>query len=318
MIDIISIIPGKKRKTASGWITFNGICCVHLGHRPDKRGRAGLKIDNQNSWAYACFNCHFKSGFILGKSLTKNTRLMLSWCGLSEIDIEKINFESFSAKDRLNLTSVKKEIQINFETRTLPENSVTLNKNNPAHSIHVDYLSTRGLTSDSYEYYVDDSSDRAGIIIPYFYENKIVGHTIRFYDSRKPKYISDQQTGYVFNIDNQQKNWSTCILVEGQFDAISINGCAYLGSNISDKQAAIISKLHRNIIVVPDRDRSGMEICNRALELGYKVSIPDWNNTIKDVNDAVKFYGKFPTLISILQSATNSRIKIEMARKKYK
>jgi hypothetical protein len=50
--------------------------------------------------------------------------------------------------------------------------------------------------------------------------------------------------------------------------------------------------------------------------LGYQVSLPNWEADIKDVNDAVVRYGKLPTLMSILQSATNSKIKIEMNRKK--
>ena len=36
---------------------------------------------------------------------------------------------------------------------------------------------------------------------------------------------------------------------------------------------------------------------------------------VKDVNDAVIRYGKVPTLLSILQCATNSKIKVEMRRK---
>ena len=63
-------------------------------------------------------------------------------------------------------------------------------------------------------------------------------------------------------------------------------------------------------------DKSGLEACDRALELGYSVSIPHWDDDIKDTNDAVKRYGKVPTLLSILQSATTSRVKIEIQRKK--
>jgi hypothetical protein len=37
---------------------------------------------------------------------------------------------------------------------------------------------------------------------------------------------------------------------------------------------------------------------------------------IKDVNDAVVRYGKLATLLSILQNATMSKIKIEIQRKK--
>jgi DNA primase len=141
-------------------------------------------------------------------------------------------------------------------------------------------------------------------------------------DGRRPKYLSEQQRGYIFNIDAQQHDsppgWQVCVLVEGQFDAISIGGCAYMGSNISDEQAMLLKTLQRRIIVVPDQDSSGMQICDSAMNLGYQVSIPDWSSDIKDVNDAVKKYGKFPTLLSILQNATSSKITVEMKRKKFK
>jgi hypothetical protein len=85
---------------------------------------------------------------------------------------------------------------------------------------------------------------------------------------------------------------------------------------ISNDQAQLLSTLNKQIIVVPDRDKTGLKMCDRALELGYQVSLPEWDTDIKDVNDAVVKYGKLPTLLSILHSATNSKIKIEMQRKK--
>jgi DNA primase len=77
----------------------------------------------------------------------------------------------------------------------------------------------------------------------------------------------------------------------------------------------MLGQLNRPIIVVPDRDRTGLKITDRALELGYQVSLPNWEADIKDVNDAVVRYGKLPTLLSILQSATTSKIKIELRKK---
>jgi hypothetical protein len=57
------------------------------------------------------------------------------------------------------------------------------------------------------------------------------------------------------------------------------------------------------------------------MELGYQISLPEWglNNEgkpIKDVNEAVVKYGKLPVLLSIIQSATMSKIKIEMSTRK--
>lgn len=319
MLDILSVIPGKKKHTPSGWYSFNAPCCIHRGHGSDRRGRGGIIFDDQQNWSFNCFNCHFKAGFQLGKQLTKHTRLLLNWCGLDEDEINRISFESFSQRDMMELRQKKlKALVINFPVKQLEDTCVRIDERESDHAPYIQYLNNRGLSLSSYPYYVNEASTRPGIIIPYFYNGDIVGNTCRFLDDRKPKYLSDQPSSYVFNIDAQQSNWTSCILVEGQFDAISIGGCAYMGSNISDEQAQLINRLHRTIIVVPDRDKSGLEICDRALALGYKVSIPDWHKDVKDVNDAVKRYGKVVTLLSIFEHATSSKIKIEMTRKKFK
>ena len=114
----------------------------------------------------------------------------------------------------------------------------------------------------------------------------------------------------------QKPEWQVCIVTEGIFDALSIDGIAIMHDDISNEQAQLISSLNKQIIVVPDRDKAGLKICDRALELGYSVSLPNWESDVKDVNDAVVRYGKLPTLLSILQSARMSKIKIEKQRKK--
>jgi DNA primase len=103
---------------------------------------------------------------------------------------------------------------------------------------------------------------------------------------------------------------------EGIFDALALNGCALTHETISDEQAEILRRLNRRIIVVPDMDKTGLGIIDRALELGFQVSLPDWGPGIKDASDAVLKYGRLATLLSILENATNSKIKLEMMRKK--
>jgi hypothetical protein len=63
-----------------------------------------------------------------------------------------------------------------------------------------------------------------------------VGYTARAINDAKPKYISEQQPGYVFNLDRQHNNREFVIVCEGPFDAISIDGCALLGAEIKDSQ----------------------------------------------------------------------------------
>jgi DNA primase len=86
-------------------------------------------------------------------------------------------------------------------------------------------------------------------------------------------------------------------------------------NTISDAQARLIRSLGRDITVVPDQDRAGVDLIDRAVELGWAVSIPDWPAGCKDVNDAVIKLGCLGTLLTIMQSRETSKIKIEMRKK---
>jgi DNA primase len=103
-------------------------------------------------------------------------------------------------------------------------------------------------------------------------------------------------------------------VTEGIFDALSIGGVAVMHNDISDVQARVIRNLGKEITVVPDQDRTGLDLIDRATELGWAVSIPDWGDC-KDVNDAVIKYGRLATLITIMQARETSRIKIELRKR---
>lgn len=77
----------------------------------------------------------------------------------------------------------------------------------------------------------------------------------------------------------------------------------------------MIRSLGREIVVVPDQDKAGMKLVDRAVELGWAVSMPDWPADVKDVNDAVIRLGKLGALITIMQAKETSRIKIELRKK---
>lgn len=318
MFDILSIIPNKKKLTQSGWYSFNAICCDKRGHKTDKRQRGGIKFDGTN-WTYNCFNCSFSCHYELGRSITNRTRELLKWCGIDEVQIQRWNIESLQNKDLLDFTKkFKKEKPLDFKIKKLPD-SEPLDETNQDHKRYIDYLIQRKIDFKKRQFYVapfDEGRNANRIIIPYYYNGEIVGHTSRFLDDRTPKYINDQQPGYVFGYDDQNSDWQIVLLMEGIFDALSIDGLALTHNTINDDQVRFIRQLNKEVIFVPDRDKTGLDTCERALEVGYKVSLPNWDSDIKDVNDAVIKYGKLATLLSIIQSATTSKIKIEMMRKR--
>lgn len=311
MIDVLSYLPGKRKSTSSGWISFNAPCCVHNGESADRRQRGGIKATDQG-WSYHCFNCGFTASFVLGRNLSFKARKLLGWLNVDRNEIERINLESLRHRNIEGILNERQQVSqklqgIEFEDRDLPADTQPLN------DTAIQYLSDRGIHADYPFLY--KTMPRPGIVIPFTHDNQVVGHTTRFLDDRTPKYIQDIQHGYVFGTDLQRDSWQHILVMEGVFDALSIGGLAVLHAEINDAQVRLIRSLDREVTVVPDQDEAGMRLVDRALELGWAVSIPNWPTNVKDVNDAVRCYGRVATLLSIFEARNTSRIKIEMARR---
>ena len=301
----------KIKKTAAGWLSGNAVCCTHRGDTQDKRGRGGLKMSD-NGWSYSCFNCGYTASFVLGRNLTFKARRLLEWLNVPQEEIERINLESLKHKSIEGLLGERQQLvnqlqNITFEDRDLPADTQPLN------DTAREYLRKRCVPLDYPFLY--KTMPRPGIVIPFTHDNQVVGHTTRFLDDRTPRYIQDIQPGYVFGTDLQKANWQIAIVVEGVFDALSINGLAVLHAEINDAQVRLIRSLGREVVVVPDQDEAGMKLVDRAVELGWAVSIPDWPTGVKDVNDAVIRWGRLATLISIMEAKETSKIKIELRKK---
>lgn len=319
MLDILGYLPAKRKATPSGWISFNAVCCQHNGSTADKRSRGGLKPTEQG-WSYHCFNCNYTASFILGRSLSFKARRLLGWLGVPDAEIDALNLESLRHRsihgiidDRQRMFNVLAGIE--FEEQDLPSFSELLTEED----FRRDYLRQR-CVPDDYPVMIQDHPEkpwrhRPSVIIPFTHDDRIVGHTQRFLDDRKPKYISNSQPGYVFGTDLQHPDWTHAIVVEGIFDALSISGLAVMHSTISDEQARLIRSLGKEITVVPDQDLPGMELVDRAVELGWAVSMPPWPDDVKDVNDSVMRYGRLATLLTIFENRETSKIKIELRKK---
>jgi len=321
VIDLLAYLPSKRKQTASGWISVNAPCCVHNGESADRRQRGGLKISEQG-WSWHCFNCQFTASFVQGRNLTFKARKLLTWLNVPQEEIERINLESLRHRSIQGILDDRQRTAqavqgIEFEDRDLPEEFALIDD---SFTDHWQYLRDRCVPEDYPAGMIHGKTDdkftrRQGVIIPFTYDGRIVGHTRRFFDDHNPRYIHDMQPGFVFGTDLQRPDWQHAIVVEGVFDALSIGGLAVLHADVNDAQARLIRSLHREITVVPDQDEAGMRLVDRAIELGWAVSMPDWPDGVKDANDAVKQWGRLVTLIHIFQARETSRIKIELRKK---
>jgi hypothetical protein len=182
-----------------------------------------------------------------------------------------------------------------------------------------DYLQTRQVPKD-YPIMTAIKTDgihwiRPHVVVPFTWNNTVVGWTARFLDNKVPKYINHMQPGYVFGTDLQKTEWEHVFVMEGVFCALSISGLAVMHNTISDTQARLIRSLGKQITVIPDQDKAGLELIDRAVELGWAVSIPEWPEGCKDVNDAVIVLGRLGALLTIMSARETSRIKIELRKK---
>jgi hypothetical protein len=327
IVDVIySYLPAKRRQTPSGWAKFNAVCCVHNNNTPDTRQRAGI-IRNGDGCSYHCFNCGFKSSYVLGRHLPRKMRQLLGWLGVPDDIINKLALEALKIEtDQKVAEAVSLPV---FEDKPLPEDSRSFKEWSTFLSMSDDsYITPEGLTQAveyidqrkvgmfSYPFYWSkELADR--VIIPFFYEGRTVGYTARKLTDGKPKYLSEQTPGYVFNLDSQNNENKYVIVVEGPMDALSIGGVAVLGADIMDKQAMLINRLDKKVIVLPDRDPDGKRTAERALALGWGVSMPDWPLDVKDANDALRKFGRLYTIYSIINSAEFNDLKIQLRMKKW-
>jgi len=319
---LLSLLPAKRKSTPSGWVSFNAVCCHHNGENLDTRSRGGILTNPQGGWQYHCFNCNFKAGWTPGKLLSANTKKLFQWLGLSQTEIGKLGLVALRLKDDQPLS--KKELSFDLEEKSLPDRTQSIEQwlmegCSESDLVEViDYvLNQRMMKWEWYDWHWSAALGyRDRVIIPFYHQGKIVGYTARKIRDGKPKYLTDSQPGYVFNLDKQPLEREYIIAVEGQFDAIAIDGVAFMHNEPNDVQCARIVAQNKEVIVVPDKDRPRAKLLNAAIENGWSVSLPPWEDDIKDVADAVKRYGRLYTLTTILHNRISGELKLNLLKKK--
>jgi hypothetical protein len=319
---ILALLPSKRKATPSGWTSFDAVCCQHNGNSRDTRKRGGILTNADGGFQYHCFNCNFKAGWTPGKLLSKNTKTLFKWMGLSDTDLGKLNLVALKIKD--DQPVLKKALNFELTEKSLPDDCLSINdwikegcQDEDLLNV-VEYLTNeRQIGWDWYNWHWSAAPGfRDRVIIPFYHEGKIVGYTGRKIKDGKPKYLTDAQPGYVFNLDRQTHERKYVIVTEGQFDAIAIDGCAISHNSPNEAQCMRLNALGREVIIVPDRDKPGAVMLKSAIENNWTVSLPPWGDEVKDVADAVKKYGRLYVLATILHYRVSGEIKINLLKKK--
>ena len=292
-------------------------------------------MSEDSTIGYNCYNCGFKTRFD-GIELSKNFEMLLHWLNVPYEDVRKIKLELLHNK--LQGTSPNKPEDIasfyrRFNEIPLPPNAVTMesvaDSEDPSEEYLgvLAYLTSRGsAVAEHHGYYWSPSSRHDmyhRVIIPFYHRDKVVGWTAR-YAGDPPKgtpryYNSELQPGYLFNNHVMDKpNRKYVLLLEGPFDAIAVDGVGVLGSELSQEQLQWLKGCDKEIVVVPDRQRRNQGLIDVALQHGWSVSFPQWEDKIKDAAQASSRYGRLYTLRSILDNRTDRPLQIGIKRQMFK
>ena len=324
----------KIKTTPSGWISGNAPCCVHQGERADTKGRGGMMVTQEGGVTYHCFNCHYTTGWRPGRGLGLKFRALLKWMNVPESELNLLRFETLKYVQDTK-TASKTQDEITFEARTLPTEAKSFSELTTWYTLAqsdegelplpqdlnevIVYADSRGINLAKYNFYWTPQTELSlnrRLIVPFYYKKVLQGYTARAIDAdAKPKYLSNHPSHFVFNLDEQTADKKFVIVTEGPFDAMSIDGVALLGSELHDKQIDLIRRLDRRVIVVPDADKAGRKLIGKCLEQGWEISFPVWQETCKDVNEAVLKYGKLFTLKTILDGSLKSKLRVELKLK---
>lgn len=349
---LTSLLLGKTRTTPSGWLSINCPACVHNGEpKPDTRHRGGIKLAADGAVSFNCLRCHYKTHWRPGIIVNRKMQNFLHYLGMNFDEIQKLTFEVWRENQLSNIQQKTHSPEILFFNRSfteieLPENSQKIMTLLEKGFDDVDFLETvnylinqRGsIIAKSYEYYWSPQKENIinrSIIVPFYYENKIVGWSARRIDNVKVRYYAQTPKDYLFmNHNLYKKNRKYVILVEGVFDSIAIDGVAALGGSLNKNQINWLNSSGKEIIVVPDRKKDESTLLDIAIENEWYASIPpindtpsintkgelniwSWHSEIKDCADAVKKYGRLFTLQSILENKTKDAVKIKLFKKMY-
>lgn len=308
---LLEHLPSTK-PTPGGWLTMNCPMCVQSGQmRADTRHRGGLKIEG-GVIGYHCFNCQFKTKWEPGQRLGIKFVKLLRTIGVDEGRIQRLKIQLWD--EVVDNTTFVREV---YEKPVWNEiewpwevTDITL----PA----AEYLDSRKILGTS-NWFSSPSTIQGmnnRVILPYYNNGKIVGYAARWIGDRPneriAKMLTSRPPNFVFNLDRQNEKRNYTIVVEGEYDALTVDGVAVMTNSISAEQAKIIEDIDNEPVVLADRDSAGKRLLEQAAELGWSASFPEWPPGIKDANEAAQHFGRTATLQSILASVVTSPLKIKL------
>jgi len=305
---------------AGGW---SACFCEVCGDGARTKGpRGGWRFDGE-ACAYHCFNCDVTGTFDPDREYPFSRKMVEIFDAFNIPNKEyfAIGYANKVLGDGKTKKPEKPKVVIN--AIDMPDYFCLLQQCKDTNVIAqkaIDELKYRNINPDDYPFFISTGRSKKGVreeavaksmmdrlIIP-FYNDK--GDLIYFQGraldkSAKKKYINADipRTNIIYGMHRLHIDQNKPLYVtEGFFDAYHLNGVSIQENNLTQGQIDILKRSRRKKVFVPDRKSDSSKVIDQCAELGWSVAIPDIGTSCKDIDDAIRRYGKLHTLSQV---ATN-------------
>lgn len=308
LTEIIHEHVDLSKQSPSGWYTLKCPVCN------DYKKRGGFKFEN-NIVSYNCFNCSTVAVYTegSGKFSTQMKNVLSSFNITTEL-LGELMLDGLKTK---KITITKKSDVLYPAFIALPDHFYKLNElDNVYNQLAVEYLQSRCIDANKYQFYLsDDKLWKGRIIIPFYWRHNIIYYQGRnLLNNGKQKYLNSptSRDSVLFNMD--MLNNEVVYIMEGVFDALSVDGVAVTGNRFTQQQINILNRSTCEKIYIPDKFGGDIDkSVDNAISAGCKISLPDIGRC-KDINEAVCQYGKLYVLKTIKDNiiSNNDLVKIKL------
>lgn len=307
---------------------WNKIYCEVCGDGSRTQGPRGGWLFQDEMAFYHCFNCGIDGNFDPDREFpfSKDMRIILD-----AFSIPKEEYNAIAYSKRVFDNKTKKVVQatLNYPVMEIPDYFCkldTCDKENVYYQQALNELNYRNIHPSDYPFYLSTGISKGSprdkaiaksligrLIIPYFdTKGRMIYYQGRSLDKEsKKRYINAdvQRSAVIYGMEQLNKNMNYPLYVtEGFFDAYHLKGVALLENNITHTQLEYLKKSKRKKIFVPDKHADSSKIIDAFVKEGWHVSIPEFGHGVKDVDDAIRKYGKLYTFYTISNNVKDAEV----------
>jgi hypothetical protein len=312
-------VPLPSNPSAKGWYTVK--CRVCNDYKP----RGAFKFEDAGI-TYNCFNCAHAAKFIPSEhnSVPDKMQTVFDAFNIPKEEFSALIFKGFMLRGTNSAEKTETpSIPLKYNKLTLPaffRPLVTDGTGDVYDELACEYLQTeRAIDPTSYTFMLADKTDMAPkqwakwkgrLIIPYYRNGDLIFYQGRdIIESDRERYMMPTETRdtVMFGYDQIYSHSDKPLYIqEGFFDAHLLgDSVAVFTNKLTEQQIEILNRCRRQKVVIPDRKGKGYILANQGLENGWSVSIPDVGESCKDINDAIKKYGRLYVLRTLVDNTAS-------------